>query len=75
MRSGKAKDGKSKDENGNGEGRVREAVDNTVSRILDPEEYHHARKKLQRAVLEFYRGLELLNNYRVRGLLKVPVLD
>ena len=31
----------------------------------DPDEYQHAKKRLRRAVLECYRGLELLNNYRV----------
>jgi hypothetical protein len=32
---------------------------------LDPEEYRHARKKLKKAVLEHYRCLEMLNDYRV----------
>ncbi|CAE6469773.1 unnamed protein product [Rhizoctonia solani] len=31
----------------------------------DPEAYHRAKKKLKKAVLEFYRGLELLQNYRI----------
>ncbi|KAI0052146.1 hypothetical protein FA95DRAFT_59195 [Auriscalpium vulgare] len=35
-------------------------------KVYNPEEYHHARKTLKRAVLEHYRGLEVLNNYRVR---------
>ena len=33
---------------------------------LLPEDYVSARKKLKRAVAEHYRGLEVLNNYRVR---------
>ncbi|CAE6461995.1 unnamed protein product [Rhizoctonia solani] len=31
----------------------------------DPDAYHRAKKKLKKAVLEFYRGLELLQNYRI----------
>jgi len=34
--------------------------------ILDPDEYLHARKQLNRAVSEHYHALEVLNNYRVR---------
>jgi hypothetical protein len=32
---------------------------------LDPKEYMAARHKLKKAVLEHYRGLEMLHNYRV----------
>ncbi|THH32928.1 hypothetical protein EUX98_g1237 [Antrodiella citrinella] len=35
----------------------------------DPEEYYHAKKKLKKAVLECYRGLEILNNYRTLNLI------
>ncbi|KAF5345945.1 hypothetical protein D9758_011435 [Tetrapyrgos nigripes] len=34
-------------------------------RALDPEEYQNAKKKLKKAVLEHYRVLEMLHNYRV----------
>jgi hypothetical protein len=33
---------------------------------FEPEEYRNAKKQLKRAVLEFYRGVEYLHNYRVR---------
>ncbi|KAJ7269844.1 EXS family protein/ERD1/XPR1/SYG1 family protein [Mycena rebaudengoi] len=32
---------------------------------LDPDEYFDARHKLKKAVLEHYRGLEMLQNYRI----------
>ncbi|KAI5121712.1 hypothetical protein M0805_002105 [Coniferiporia weirii] len=35
---------------------------------LDPDEYKSAKRDLKKAILEFYRGLELLNNYRVLNL-------
>lgn len=38
------------------------------SLVHDPEAYQRAKKKLKKAVLEFYRGLELLQNYRILNL-------
>ncbi|KAJ6595867.1 SPX domain-containing protein [Mycena vulgaris] len=35
---------------------------------LDPEEYHDAKHKLKKAVLEHYRVLEVLHNYRILNL-------
>lgn len=35
---------------------------------FDPREYQHAKKKLKKAVVEYYRGLEVLNNYRILNL-------
>ncbi|KAI0763437.1 SPX domain-containing protein [Trametes elegans] len=40
-----------------------------VGMRYDPEEYQHAKKQLKKAVLECYRGLELLNNYRTLNLI------
>ncbi|KAG8700006.1 hypothetical protein FRC11_013274, partial [Ceratobasidium sp. 423] len=31
----------------------------------DPDAYHRAKKKLKKAILEFYKGLEHLQNYRI----------
>ena len=33
--------------------------------MLDPDEYQHAKKRLKKAVLEHYRALQMLHNYRV----------
>ena len=35
--------------------------------MLDPDEYQHAKKRLKKAVLEHYRALQMLHNYRVRS--------
>lgn len=35
---------------------------------FEPEEYRNAKKQLKRAVLEFYRGVEYLHNYRILNL-------
>ncbi|KIY47527.1 EXS-domain-containing protein, partial [Fistulina hepatica ATCC 64428] len=35
---------------------------------LDPDEYQRAKRKLKKAVLEHYRGLETLENYRILNL-------
>ncbi|KAF8842398.1 hypothetical protein BDN67DRAFT_979576 [Paxillus ammoniavirescens] len=32
---------------------------------LDPQEYQYAKKRLKKAIVEHYRGLEVLNNYRI----------
>ncbi|KAL0960089.1 hypothetical protein HGRIS_011733 [Hohenbuehelia grisea] len=40
----------------------------TERRSLNPEEYLHAKKKLKKAVLEHYRALETLKNYRILNL-------
>ncbi|KAJ3828974.1 SPX domain-containing protein [Lentinula raphanica] len=39
--------------------------DNPLDPRLDPDEYQAAKKKLNKAVLEHYRGLEMLQNYRI----------
>ncbi|OAX34316.1 hypothetical protein K503DRAFT_456002 [Rhizopogon vinicolor AM-OR11-026] len=33
-----------------------------------PQEYQHAKKSLKKAAVEYYRGLEVLNNYRILNL-------
>ncbi|KAG8819078.1 hypothetical protein FRC19_010139 [Serendipita sp. 401] len=35
---------------------------------FDPDEYHNAKKRLKKALLEFYRGVEYLSNYRILNL-------
>lgn len=40
----------------------------SYAHALDPDEYQNAKKKLNKAVLEHYRGLETLHNYRVLNL-------
>ncbi|TCD67423.1 hypothetical protein EIP91_012395 [Steccherinum ochraceum] len=35
----------------------------------DPEDYYHAKKKLKKAVMECYRGLEILNNYQTLNII------
>ncbi|THU92838.1 EXS-domain-containing protein [Dendrothele bispora CBS 962.96] len=57
-------------------------------RALDPDEYQRAKRTLKKAVLEHYRGLEMLHNYRVLNITgfrkalkkfekvtKIPALD
>ncbi|KIJ61833.1 hypothetical protein HYDPIDRAFT_169443 [Hydnomerulius pinastri MD-312] len=43
-------------------------VANATKHALDPQEYQHAKKRLKKAVVEYYRGLEVLNNYRILNL-------
>ncbi|KAI0319243.1 SPX domain-containing protein [Amylostereum chailletii] len=49
--------------------RTQAREEHTMSKFrLDPDEYQRARKRLKKAVLEYYRGLETLNNYRILNL-------
>ncbi|KAG1745254.1 EXS family protein/ERD1/XPR1/SYG1 family protein [Suillus lakei] len=36
--------------------------------LKSPQEYQNAKKRLKKAVVEYYRGLEALNNYRILNL-------
>ncbi|KAL0578222.1 Xenotropic and polytropic retrovirus receptor 1 [Marasmius crinis-equi] len=51
-----------------GKGKRAASSDGSVSptrRAFDPEEYHSAKKRLRKAVVEHYRVIELLHNYRI----------
>ncbi|KAJ6588945.1 SPX domain-containing protein [Mycena capillaripes] len=41
------------------------AQEQSAAARLDPDEFHDAKHKLKKAVLEHYRGLEMLQNYRI----------
>lgn len=43
-------------------------VRNNSMPFTNPQEYQNARKRLKKAVVEYYRGLEALNNYRILNL-------
>lgn len=40
----------------------------------DPDEYERARRRVKKALLEHYRAIETLNNYRVRFITHVTLL-
>ena len=50
------------------------SLPHSADHFRDPAEYHHAKRKLRKAIQEFYRNLELLNDYRVRFLIAIPVI-
>ncbi|KAG1760755.1 EXS family-domain-containing protein, partial [Suillus occidentalis] len=41
---------------------------NNNAPFTSPQEYQNAKKRLKKAVVEYYRGLEALNNYRILNL-------
>ncbi|KAG1862041.1 EXS family protein/ERD1/XPR1/SYG1 family protein [Suillus subalutaceus] len=41
---------------------------NNIMHFTSPQEYQNAKKRLKKAVVEYYRGLEALNNYRILNL-------
>lgn len=41
---------------------------NNGAPFTSPQEYQNAKKRLKKAVVEYYRGLEALNNYRILNL-------
>ncbi|KIK38861.1 hypothetical protein CY34DRAFT_90270 [Suillus luteus UH-Slu-Lm8-n1] len=41
---------------------------NNSAPFTSPQEYQNAKKRLKKAVVEYYRGLEALNNYRILNL-------
>lgn len=43
-------------------------VKNNNLPFTSPQEYQNAKKRLKKAVVEYYRGLEALNNYRILNL-------
>ncbi|KAF5381280.1 hypothetical protein D9615_008351 [Tricholomella constricta] len=59
--------GKDKEESEEDE-RLPPGTGRRVGLSTDPEDYLYAKKKLKKAVLEHYRGLEVLQNYRILNL-------
>ncbi|GLB42048.1 putative EXS family protein [Lyophyllum shimeji] len=63
--------GKGKEKEEDAESEIEEdrrSFGRTVGLSSDPEDYLYAKKKLKKAVLEHYRGLEVLHNYRILNL-------
>ncbi|RDB30619.1 SPX and EXS domain-containing protein 3 [Hypsizygus marmoreus] len=56
------------DEEGKNMGDEKHLSGKHVVLSTDPEDYLYAKKKLKKAVLEHYRGLEVLHNYRILNL-------